>query len=178
MSPVRRINLMAGPGAGKSTLAARIFSDLKTKQYDIEHVSEYVKNWAYEDRKPQSFDQLYIFSKQLKSEESVLRKVKYLVTDSPIFLNAAFCVYYGCKYSKELLSIASLFEEKYPSINLLIERSVDYVTKGRYQTLDEAKDFDLLLSRILDQHLSKPVISVKIDDLPRILSILEKEIND
>ena len=38
-----RINLLAGPGAGKSTMAAWLFSELKRRNISVEHVGEYVK---------------------------------------------------------------------------------------------------------------------------------------
>ena len=57
-----RINLHSGPGSGKSTIAARIFYEFKVKGYSIELVHEYIKKWAYEDRKPKSYDQTYILN--------------------------------------------------------------------------------------------------------------------
>jgi hypothetical protein len=62
---IRRICLHAGPGSGKSTLAARVFGELKVRGYDVEHVPEYIKTWAHAGRKPESYDQLYVFAKQL-----------------------------------------------------------------------------------------------------------------
>ena len=56
-----RISLFGGPGSGKSTTAARLFSELKERHYSVEHVSEYVKSWTYMNRKPKGFDQVYIF---------------------------------------------------------------------------------------------------------------------
>jgi len=39
-----RINFLAGPGAGKSTTTAWIFSELKLRQVSVELVTEYVKS--------------------------------------------------------------------------------------------------------------------------------------
>ena len=60
-----RICLYSGPGAGKSATAADIFAEFKRKNYSIELVAEYIKTWAYEGRKPESYDQTLIFANQL-----------------------------------------------------------------------------------------------------------------
>jgi hypothetical protein len=168
---------MAGPGAGKSTAAARLFGELKTKGYDVEHVSEYIKTWAYEGRKPQSFDQFYIFAKQLKSEDVVLRKAKHIVSDSPILLNTAYSTFYGCSFSSELISIAKQFEVQYPSLNLIIERSVEYVDKGRYQNFQEAIEFDEFLFKFLEEHLPFPTYKVKVQNFASIMQLVEQQLN-
>lgn len=178
MPSFRRINILAGPGAGKSTLAARLFSELKSKSYDVEHITEYIKTWAYQGRKPESFDQLYVFAKQLKSEDLALRKVKHIITDSPLIVNVAYSQFYGCDYAPELLSIVNRFEQKYSSLNLFIERSVEYVDKGRYQTPAEAIEFDNLLWNLASKTLSQPIYKIQVNDIPSILSILEQELND
>ena len=45
------VNLFAGPGAGKSTGAAYIFSMLKMAGIDTEYVNEYAKDKVWEDNK-------------------------------------------------------------------------------------------------------------------------------
>lgn len=61
-----RINLYAGPGAGKSTTAAMQFAKLKIAGHSIELVSEYVKAWAIAKRQVVGFDQIYLMGKQLQ----------------------------------------------------------------------------------------------------------------
>lgn len=178
MPSVRRINILAGPGAGKSTLAARLFSELKSDGYDVEHITEYIKTWAYQKRKPQSFDQLYVFAKQLNSEDLALREVNHIITDSPLIVNVAYSQFYGCNFAPELLSIVNRFEQKYPSLNLFIERSVEYVDKGRYQTPAEAIEFDTLLWNLVTNTLLQPIYKIHVNDIPSILSILEQELNN
>lgn len=181
MSTIRRINILAGPGAGKSTLAARLFGDLRAKGYDIEYVNEYIKSWAYQGRKPQSFDQLYVFAKQLHHEEIALRNVKYIVTDSPLFLNMAFTKYYGCDYYPELLSLIKRFEKMYPSFNMFVNRSVDYVDKGRYQTIEQAHAFDALLMRLIHESGSEcikpPLNAITVENYSSILQMVEQQLN-
>ena len=42
------INLLGGPGCGKSTVAAGIFHQLKSLGYSTELVTEYVKDIVYD----------------------------------------------------------------------------------------------------------------------------------
>lgn len=172
MSSTRRINLIAGPGAGKSTLAARLFGDLKAKHYDVEQITEYIKTWAHQGKKPQGFDQLYVFSKQLKSEEEALRNVQCIITDSPLITNAGFCVYYCCEYANQVLSLAKMFENNYKSVNLFLERSIDYVEKGRYQNLAESIEVDKILWSLVSEHIHSPVYKVNLNNYEEILQIV------
>jgi adenylate kinase family enzyme len=91
---IRRICLFAGPGSGKSTLAAKIFAALKEQQIQVELINEYIKTWAYTGKVPKSYDQLYVFAKQLNSEDVILRHVPLLITDSPLLLNSAYPLHY------------------------------------------------------------------------------------
>ena len=153
---IRRVNVFGGPGLGKSTLAAKLFAELKIKSYDVEHISEFIKTWAHAGRIPESFDQHYVFAKQLHAEDMALRNVKLIVTDSPLLLNCAYGRFYGFHPYLEMIAIAKHFDEVFPPLNLLIQRTVDYNEAGRYQNLDQAKKFDVLLEDSLyDQQYHK-----------------------
>ena len=58
------VNLFAGPGAGKSTGAAYIFSMLKMAGIDTEYVNEYAKDKVWEDNKEVFKCQFLISGKQ------------------------------------------------------------------------------------------------------------------
>ena len=176
MSKIRRINFLAGPGAGKSTVAARLFGELKARGYDVEQVSEYIKKWAYEGKKPQSFDQLYAFAKQLRNEETLLRCVPLIITDSPLIVNVAYTKYYSCPYYKELLTLVNYFEEEYHSLNLFIDRIVSYVDKGRFQTLDQALELDDLLYKVASENLSQPIYKVDVTNFPALVEFVEQKL--
>lgn len=75
------VNLYAGPGSGKSTGAAYIFSKLKLKDIDAEYVSEYAKDRVWQnDQFPLEHCQLYITGKQLLKIVRLFGKVgKYVL---------------------------------------------------------------------------------------------------
>lgn len=144
------INLFAGPGAGKSTLAAEIFHKLKTYGRSVELVREYVKDWAWEGRKIKPFDQFYITAQQFKRESVLYGKVDYIITDSPVVLGSFYEEYYQ---NSEILwpSIERLMKDLDSQkitrhCNFFISRNKKYVHSGRFETEDQARAIDTELS--------------------------------
>jgi len=176
-SPIRRVNFYAGPGSGKSTLAARTFAELKIRGYDVEHIPEYIKTWAHEGRKPTSYDQLYVFAKQLKSEDVILRNVQTIVTDSPLLMNTAYSALYDFQCADDLIRICQQFDRDFPPLNLFIERTVEYNEKGRYQDYDEAVSFDNFLKGHLSRHLHGDLHYVCVDHFDSMMELIEREID-
>lgn len=173
---VRRVCLFGGPGSGKSTLSHRLVGELKARHHDVEHIAEYVKKMAYEGRKPQGNDQLYIYSNQQELEEMALRHVQTVVTDSPVLLAAAYAKLYDYKRADFLAELACDFEEQYPSTSFYLERTVPYVEKGRFQTYGEAVDFDTFLLTFLKRHyghMGLPLHVVRVDELDEIIGTIE-----
>lgn len=142
------INLYGGPGAGKSTSAARLFALLKESGIETELISEYVKQWAWEERKPVNYDQFYFFGKQARKEYSLFGKVDYIVTDSPV----ALCGYYSKVFGKpeqaecfnQMISTYynMCLKDGVEHINVFLKRVKPYNPLGRFQTEEEARKID------------------------------------
>lgn len=154
MSQTLRVSLYGGPGTGKTLMAADVFSRLKKMHCSVEVVNEYIKSWAYEGKVPQSFDQVYIFAKQQRLEDRLIRAgVNIIVSDSPLYLQC----YYSRKYSHicadELLSIAHKFEQTYPaSLHVFLKRhNSPYQQQGRYETYEQALIVDAEMQNFLDE---------------------------
>jgi len=150
---IRRINLFGGPGSTKSTVAAGVYANLRTKGVDIELIQEYIKTWAYEDKKCISFDQLYVFSKQLHAEDILLRSgVKFIINDSPTLMQLAYVQEYGkVPLFEELQRIEALFEKTYPSLSIWLERGdIPYDRSGRYETYEAALHMDEVIKSVLE----------------------------
>lgn len=148
------INLFAGSGAGKSTTAAALFAAMKQEGYDVELVREYVKNWAYEGRKIEHTDQIYLLAKQMKAELPLYGKVKYLVTDSPFLLSGFYSeLYYGKTYITDTANnVMADTAEKANRINVFINRNKPFVEKGRYETEEQAKANDVAMKEFLKEN--------------------------
>jgi hypothetical protein len=154
MDNICRVNINCGPGSGKSTLAAWLFSELKIAGYDIQLIDEYVKRWAYEKRNINGFDEVYIFSKHMFAEESYLRSGAKIITDCPLLQTAAYCVRDHLSFAPQLIELSNQFEEKYPSINIFLERTnIPYKREGRYEDFTKAKKTDKIILDVLFEHL-------------------------
>lgn len=141
---IRRICFYGGPGCGKSTITAQTFAELKMRQYNVELVQEYIKEWTYYDRHPHSFDQVYIFGKQMHKEDIVLRsKVDLIVTDSPIFLTTCYAKKFQTPGWQHLIGLADEFDKHFPPLHVYLERGdKPYKSVGRYQDEAGAREID------------------------------------
>lgn len=139
------INLFGGPGSGKSTMAARIFSELKEKNYNAELVTEYAKDLTWQESFKVLSNQVYVFAKQYHRIWR-LQDVDVVITDSPLLMS----VVYGdtSKTFKDL--VVSEFS-KMNNINVYLQRVKPYNPKGRSQTLDQAKELDNRILNTLDE---------------------------
>lgn len=173
-----RINIIGGPGLGKSTTSAILFGELKKRNHSIELVSEYVKSWAVQKKQINLFDQNYIFGKQQQYEYRYLSHgIQTVITDSPTLLSTIYTEYhFGKSWAEPLILADNLYETKYPSINIILKREGDYVTEGRYQNEDAAIEIDIMVMARLVEHKRnyKVVLRNNIDDM---IEYIEKNIN-
>ena len=58
------VNLFGGSCIGKSTLMAKIFAELKTKGYDCEMATEFIKDMIWENNNKAIQDDIYTFANQ------------------------------------------------------------------------------------------------------------------
>ncbi len=142
------ISLYGGPGAGKSTSAAYLYYLLKAEGKNVELVREYVKDWVWEGRKIGTYDQIYFLGKQVKHESMLYGKVDWIVTDSPILMNAYYASIYCTPNLGPGIKAATLafykqaMEDGHTHFNIMLKRSKPYIADGRYQTEEQAKEID------------------------------------
>lgn len=144
-----RINLFAGPGSGKSTTAAWLFSQLKIAGYSIELCSEYVKSWSYQKRDVKPFDQIYLLGKQMQYEYRFISAgIKNVITDSPVLLSCSYTQLYNKDLGlhDHMVEIVKVYEKSHPSLNIFLNRdNKPYIEEGRYQTEKQARELDLII---------------------------------
>lgn len=149
------VNIYGAPGSGKSTMAAELFSKLKKQDKSVELLSEYVKQWVWEDRKFISLDQFYFLGKQFKKEYSVYDKVKIIITDSPLgiighytetnFPDLSECINQSLK---KIFNIR--IEKNIKEINYFLNRNINYSSSGRFQTELEANNMENSMKKYLN----------------------------
>lgn len=164
------INLFGGPGSGKSTTAAFIFSQLKINNISCQYINEYAKDCVYEGRNTViQNDQLYILAKQnhkLKMLE-LSNQAQYAIVDSPLLLSSIYGGIYNSITKKFNDYVIELFNS-YDNINFFIERNETYFeTNGRIQkNIQQAKDIDNLIKNFLIKNGIKFSIINNITDFP------------
>lgn len=149
------INLIGGPGIGKSTLSAELYAVMKKKGMDVEMVREVAKKYAINGRKINAFDQLSILGEQIKEESSLFGKVEYIVTDSPVLLGD---FYFRTNHDQDFMTtpIKEYYRfaenQNVKFINVLMPRNVEYNQNGRFESEVEAKNLDVQLERYLNRY--------------------------
>jgi hypothetical protein len=154
---IRRIGLVAGPGAGKSTTAAWLFSQLKLFVNDkdvnikVELVQEYVKELAWRGHKIRPWDQWDILSQQLMREYNLLHNgVDILVTDSPITMYPFYGRRANCPANEAIPLVVNEFNYEFPILHIFLHRDdKSYFQHGRYETLSQAREADEGIRKVL-----------------------------
>lgn len=142
------INIFGGPGTGKSVTAARLFAELKIKQFNCELITEYAKELVYDESYKLMENQIWIFANQHHRMYRLRKKVDYIITDAPLFNSI---VYSGKGEENKPFHKFVLAEfSKYDNLNVYLERETEYKQEGRYQDEDGAKKIDNEVLRLFD----------------------------
>ena len=143
------INLLGGPGSGKSTTAAGLFYRLKLSDHKVELVTEYAKDLTYEKRFMTLENQIYVFAKQLHRIERVKDQVDYVITDSPIILS---CIYAKKDLPESFEKLVLDMWHRDDNEIFYVNRVKKYQEYGRSQTYDQAVQIDGLTKLFLTKH--------------------------
>lgn len=130
------VNLFAGPGAGKSTLAAGLFSNLKLAGVRAELVTEYAKDLVWRENLKDLDNQLYVFAKQHHRVFKLLNKVEVVVTDSPLKLS----LFYGEDTTGTFKALVAEEVDSMDNLDVWVERVKPYEATGRLQSEREARE--------------------------------------
>lgn len=149
----RVINLYGGPGAGKSTIRAATFAELKFQEKSVEEILEYAKDATWEKRGNKLFRaQEYIFGKQHFRLANVVDEVELVITDSPILMSLAYITPQWPMQS--LKGVVQEAYEQYDNLDIFIDRGRSYDPTGRSQTKEEAIELDNKILKLLDEKSS------------------------
>ena len=173
------VNMFAGPGAGKSTTAAGLFTLLKLHEgIKCELVTEFAKDLVWEERHKTFDNQFYLFAKQQHRIWRVADQVDLTITDSPILLSNIYGKHYNRYCSNEAFYDYVLHEfKRYKNINFFIERKKRYAEYGRNESADEAKLVDTKIKEYLQsQNIYYYPIEGTIDGLNIALNYVLQEL--
>lgn len=130
------VNLFGTPGAGKSTGAAFVFSQLKMQGINCELVTEFAKDKVWENTQEVFKNQAYIFGKQSFKISRCAEKVDVIITDSPLPLS----IFYNNdpRLTENFNQSVMDFFNSYHNMNFLLTRTKPYNPVRRHQTEEEA----------------------------------------
>lgn len=139
------VNLFAGPGAGKSSTAAGLFSYLKWAGIECELATEYAKDRVWSEDLKTLGNQIYVFGKQHHRIHRLKDKVEVIITDSPLLLS----ILYDDDKNDSLQKLVMYEFKKCNNLNIFLKREKPYVQTGRLQTEEEAKQIDRCVQSLL-----------------------------
>jgi len=140
------INLYGGPGTGKSTTAAGVFSLLKMHNVSCELITEFAKDLTWEERHKTLGNQMYITAKQQHKIWRIPDEVEVVITDSPLILG----ILYVDKDRVLLRQFIAYTFKQFNNVNYFLNRVKPYSPIGRRQTEDEAKALDVEVRDLLN----------------------------
>jgi len=135
-------NFFGGPGVGKSTLAAIVYSMLKRRGINCEYSHEWIK-WrlVWEGDSDIVDDQLFIFANQHRQQFVLRDKVDVCITDSPLMMSLAYGKMFEAKSTKDSNPFFDLVRDRansFDNLNFWVHRSHPYDHAGRPQTETQA----------------------------------------
>lgn len=152
------VNLYSGPGAGKSTMAARVFAELKEKGLEIELVTEYAKDVTWQKGHHVLSNQIYIFAKQYHRVWRLLNQVRVIITDSPMLM----CLAYDSSGSEGLKNLVVEKYKELDNLDIFLNRPDNYNSNGRNHTHEEAKELDKTIKGIFKNLSGKSEFDVEV----------------
>lgn len=169
------VNLFGGPGTGKSTLCASLFTELKIKGVDCEMALEYAKDVVWEESFTKLKNQIYIFGKQHSRIHRLMGKVDVVITDSPL-INS---IVYDLTKNEHLEKLVIFEFSKLNTLNYFLNRGTNYNPNGRTQkTLEEALEVDNSYKKLLiDNDIPYTDISIGVNNTQNIVSDILRNLN-
>lgn len=141
------VNLFAGAGAGKSTIAAGLQYKLKLKGYNSDLTGEVAKDLVYDESFLEMEDQIHIFGLQNHRVRRLAKKCDIVISESPLLLSAL----YGHE-GPEFKKLVFAEHKAYYSLNYFLQRKDSYfIPIGRVGSLGDAKQKDKELKDLLQE---------------------------
>ena len=139
------VNLLGGPGCGKSSVRAGVFHDLKFSGIECEEAAEYAKDLTWAKNQFTLQNQIHVFGEQHNRIFRLLNQVEVIITDSSLLLTPIYD-----KRTNDTLRRLAL--EEYNSMwnyTVLLIREKPYNPNGRNQDENGAKEIDIKIADFL-----------------------------
>ena len=143
------INLLAGPGAGKSTIAAHVYAELKWEGVNCELVTEFAKDAAWEEHFRLYEHQVLLFGEQYRRLKRLEGQVDVAVTDAPLLLQL---IYMQDGLPPSFAPMVLEAHRQFDNMNFLVRRVKEYRKVGRHNEEEEARQLDAHIEEVLQEN--------------------------
>lgn len=133
------INLIGGPGCGKSTTMAGVFYWLKKHGINCEMATEYTKDKVWEEDYRAMDDQIYIIGKQFHRISRLIDKVDIVIMDTSLLSS----IIYDKNKSEALKKLCIEAYNSFNNMVFFIERDdISYKSEGRRESSEQSIAID------------------------------------
>lgn len=152
--PTKVINLIGGPGCGKSLYASAIVLKLLLRHKSTETVPDIGKTLVWQQDHEALRNQYGVALSQYRMLEVLDGEVSFIVTEGGL----PQLLYYNAHYPENVCDIDKTRQQilawcnQFNNINILVERDLNkpYVHRGRYQDEAHAREIDFDLRSTLE----------------------------
>lgn len=155
------VNVFGGPGVGKTTTAARIFTALKMRAIDSELIDEVARTCIQTGQLGALEIQPYLFGQSLYRLKTTARNTDVVIMDAPLLLNPI----YDKRQSPGLRALCWEEHQLFPNLNIVLDRPnhVKHSMVGRIHDLDQSENLHNDIVRFLDE-IKLPYVRMRADD--------------
>jgi hypothetical protein len=170
------VNLFGCAGAGKSTLAAGTFYELKLAGYNAELIPEYAKSKVWAKDAHTLANQAYVTIKQYYMQDRPHGQVDCIITDSPILLGV-FYQKKGC--TKSFIPYMLELFNSYNNLNIMLimgdKQKESFSEVGRIHDLKGSLEREAAIKKFLvDNNIDHHEVIVNgrstLSDISKIIS--------
>lgn len=167
LHPTRVINIIGGPGCGKSLFTAAIVLYLSLHHKTVELIPDFAKSLVWQKDYEALRNQYSIGRRQYDMMALLDGQVQFLINECSL----PQMMYYNEHYADNICDVDKTREhllgwyKQFNNVNILVERAEQpYVHTGRFQSEEQAREVDLGLRGVLVHHgmpftLLKPVVT-------------------
>ena len=142
------INLIGGPGCGKSTTMAGVFYKLKKNGVNWEMATEFTKDKVWEEDYRMLDDQLYIIAKQFHRISRLIDKVDIVIMDTSLLSS----IIYDKSGSQALKQLCIEMFNQFNNMVFFIDRSdIKYHTEGRVESFERSQEIDEKYKNLMEE---------------------------
>lgn len=172
------VNFFGGPGAGKTTAAADLFSSLKKNHVEAQLVGEFATECVLEGNQEALEDQVYIFGNTYHRMVSAHKSAPVTVIDSPILLS----LIYQTGLPESFNDLIIEMHNRLDNFNVMLDvrdEAHNHSMVGRVHSLSESVGLDHQIKTMLDLHSIPYVLQSDVESSgKKLIPYLTNEILD